>query len=536
MSISLNNGIFLRDTEYRPMGAHVDRAHLRNISPMKPTDLGIIDLWAMAQKKEAPLYTMSSFGGKNTIYSKSHKFTWKIPTQGVMPYVVESYIPADTERVGEDEETFKVKFNKRFVGLGAVITYDKFNGVEFQTVGEIVDGDDGVIYTLKIISFHKYVDKKFLEPGTYYHRKTSVRTEHSVDWDEQLLGEGGYREFFNYVGEYQVHDSYSISEDAAEMPINKEIVELWKVGENVDPSLKSVRSVSELANTVGKSKMKQMYENGDLSYTWTKKRDQLSMNKLLLDVENYLMWGQGGTSRNVSGPNDVRLPAGLWRQLDNGFKRVYTRDEFSYEMFRSEIYNYFHGKIDFKGPDSLMKLQVQTGMAGMQLINKMIMREITTAGFQLNASDMGVLSGDRMGLEWGIFADKIKMPFLANLEFVYNPAFDTNDNNPIENPIVDGYPLSSYSFVIFDYNTEKGSDNIKLMKYSPTGNPSSSSDMKMIIQDGTASYFGGKQVRSTGDFSGYRVKFTMRTPTIFVEDPTKILRFSLKNPVTGFSL
>jgi len=537
MSQSLNNGIFLRDVEYKPSGAHFDRAHLRNINPSAPTDLGIMDLWAMAQKKEAPLYCMSSFGGQNTIYSKDHRFTWKIPTQGQQPYIVEAYLPADTERIGEDGQTFKAKFNKRFVGLGAVVTYDKFNGVEFMVVGDIIDGDDGVIYELSIVSYHKYVDRKYLEGGTYFHRKTSVRTEHSTHWDEQLLGGGaGYREFYNYVGEHQVHDHYSVSEDAAEMGMNKEVVELWKVGNSDDPSVKEVKSVQELAGKIGKKAMKKMYDDGDLSYTWTKKRDQLSINKLMGDMENYLMWGQGGTDRNISGPNAVRLPMGLWKQLDNGFKRVYTREEFNYDMFRSEIYNYFLGKIDFTGPDSSTYLQIQTGLGGMNLINKMIWKEINAMGLQMDATATGILDGDRMHLRLGAFADRIKMPFLANLEFVYNPAFDTVNNNPIENPTVEGYALSSYSFIVYDYNENQGNDNICLIKYSPTGNPSKISDVRQIIQDGTASYFGGNQVKSSGDFSGYRVKFTMRTPTIFVKDPTKILRFSMKNPVTGFSL
>lgn len=541
MSLSLNNGIFLRDVKYSPMGNHFDRAHLSNIAPSKPTDLGIMDLWVQTQKAEAPLYTMSSFGGKNTIYSKSNKYSWKIPTQGTMPYIVETYFPADKDKIGEDGATFKMRLSQRCVGHSAIITYDKFNGVEFHVTSDpIVDGEDGsAIYTFKICSNHKHVETKFLQPGTFIHRKSSARSEHSRDWDDMLLGEGnnGYREFFNYVGEHQVNVHYSVSEDAAEMGIDNKVVELWKVGENVDPSLKDVHSVKELASKVGKTGMKKMIDNGDLSYTWTKKLDQLHLNKLTLDVENYLMWGQGGIIRNAGGgPRDVRLSTGLWRQLDNGYKRVYTRDEFSYEMFRSEIYNYFFGRIDFKGPDSDMLLQIQTGLGGMQLINKMIWREINAMGLQLDATATGILDGDRMHLRLGAFADRIKMPFLANLEFVYNPAFDTVNNNPIENPIIDGFALSSYSFVIFDYNTQSGNDNIKLIKWSPTGEPSKMSDVRQIIQDGTASYFGGNTVKSSGDFSGYKVKFTKRAPAIFVQDPTKILRFSMKNPITGFSL
>ncbi len=538
-SLALNNGILLNDSSYNPIGLHFDRAHLSQISPQKPTDLGIMDLWVQAQKKETPLYSMSSFGGKNTIFTNSHKFSWKIPTQSTQPYIVEAYIPADVERVGIDGQTFEMKLSSRFVGHGAIITYDKFNGAEmYVTEDPIKDGGDGTaIYTFKLVNNKnsRYVEKKYLETGTYVFRKSSARDEHSTVWDDHLVGDGGTREFFNYVGENKVHTHYTISEDAATMGINNEIVELWKVNEEADPNLKAIKSVRELYSKIGAKGMKEGVYNGSLSYTWTKKLDKIEMNKLTKDVEDYLMWGQGGFIRNASGPNDVRMPMGLWKQLDNGYKHVYTRDEFNYEMFQSEIYNYFHGKVDFDGPMSNRKLQIQTGLGGMQLINKMIMAEVKAAGFQLDASSMGVLSGDRMGLEWGIFADKIKMPFLANLEFVYNAAFDPVHANDLENPIVNGFRLSSYSFVVFDYNVDKGSDNICLLKYAPNGNYAAS-DMKMLIQDGTASYFGGNKVRSTGDFSGYKVKFSMRMPTLFVKDPTKILRFSMKNPITGGSL
>lgn len=63
----LNNGLFLRDTSYK-VSSHLDSYHLVNmLKSAEPMDLGPVDLWAMSQKVEMPLYQMSSFGGKNTI-------------------------------------------------------------------------------------------------------------------------------------------------------------------------------------------------------------------------------------------------------------------------------------------------------------------------------------------------------------------------------------------------------------------------------------------------------------------------------------
>ena len=69
----LNNGIFLRDNSYQT-SSHVDSYHLSNLlKSAEPTDLGPVDLWAMVQKVEMPLYQMSSFGGKSIKNLKKKK-------------------------------------------------------------------------------------------------------------------------------------------------------------------------------------------------------------------------------------------------------------------------------------------------------------------------------------------------------------------------------------------------------------------------------------------------------------------------------
>jgi len=49
-------------------------------------------------------------------------------------------------------------------------------------------------------------------------------------------------------------------------------------------------------------------------------------------------------------------------------------------MFKSELYNFYQGKVEFKGPDPQRQLVVQTGIGGMQLINKAIADEVYGSG------------------------------------------------------------------------------------------------------------------------------------------------------------
>jgi hypothetical protein len=534
---SLNNGIFMRDIKIPSLPSSFDAAHLLNMSSESADDMGIIDLWAQKQKKEAPLYTMSSFGGHNTIYTENQKYTWKVPVQSTHPYIVEDIIPSDITNIGADGKTFQIKLNDNFFGHSSILTYDKYNGLEFVvTEDPILPANNGYIYTVKLLNNKngQSLDRKYLKASTFIICTGTVRDEHSTMFAERKFEAGGYREFYNHVGTARANSSYSVSDKAAVMGMPQDIVEIYNISDpNLDPN---VQKIDDIIKLKGKSYMKGLAEDGKLSYAWLRKLDALHVSAVLKDVENQLMWGKGGWIRNNMGPVDTYLPVGLWKQLDNGYKVVYTLESFNFSMFENEIFNFFNGKVNFDGPDSSRTLMIQTGKAGMKLINNAIQKEVAGAGMILNATDVGALTGDRMNLEWGVSYSKLKIPFLANLEFVYNPAFDSVNNNDIENPLIEGYPSSSYSFVIFDYNYEQGSDNIKLLKWAPNKDVAVS-DVRWYHQNGSFDYYGQRSgFASTGDFSGYKVKFEMNYPAIWVQDPTKILKFVIKNPITGFSL
>ena len=144
----LNNGIFLRDTNYAA-SSHVDSYHLVNmLKNAEPMDLGPVDLWAMAQKVEMPLYQMSSFGGKNVI-NVDHargEYKWQTPAVQDLPYIVDSQ---ETGIVGYDGTTFKIKISRREFGHGDIITYDKYNGFEmYVTQDDILPLGDGFLCTV----------------------------------------------------------------------------------------------------------------------------------------------------------------------------------------------------------------------------------------------------------------------------------------------------------------------------------------------------------------------------------------------------
>jgi hypothetical protein len=279
---------------------------------------------------------------------------------------------------------------------------------------------------------------------------------------------------------------------------------------------------------MGKDAVKRAFDNGNLTRTFLTTMEAAHLTKVANDIETYLMWGQGGKIKQ-DGPDDIRLSVGLWKQLDNSFKRVYNKSSFNLDLFKSEIYNFYLGKVDFQGPDPKRQLIVQTGMGGMKLVNEAIKKEAIQSGMIINAQEIGAITGKGMDLNFGFAYTSYVIPFLANVKFVLNPAFDNLHTNDIENPLIDGFPLSSYNYIIFDI-TDNTNDNIFMLKLSWDN------QLKWFYQNGTMDYMGRTQgFQSSGQFNGYRVYMSQTMPAIWVKDPTKVLKIVMRNPITGGS-
>jgi hypothetical protein len=535
----LNNGIFLRDTNYQA-SSHVDSYHLVNmLKNAEPMDLGPVDIWAMAQKVEMPLYQLSSFGGKNIINVDNARgeYKWQTPISQDLPYIIED-IESNNLNKGIDGTTFKIKINRREFGHGDIITYDKYNGCEmYITADDILPMGDGFIYTVQLVNNdnYKFLDNKYLSNGTKIFRKGSARGEYGERFSD-IMTRSGFREFYNFVGGAEAHVHYSVSSRADLMMkggLNADgtvpVTEIWRnFDKQMDPS---ISKIEDMVSVMGKDYVKKAVSNGTLTRTFLTTMESAHLTKIATDIETYMMWGHGGRIKQ-DGPDDMRLSVGLWKQLDNSFKRVYNKNNFSLELFRGELYNFYAGRVEFQGPDPKRQLIVQTGMGGMRMVNEAIKREAVNSGLVIQAADnngIGAITGKGMDLNYGFSFTSYVIPFLANVKFVLNPAFDNLHTNDIENPIIDGNPLSSYSFVIFDI-TDTGNDNIFMLKLQWDN------QLKWWYQNGTMDYMGRTQgFQSSGQFNGYRVMMTQTMPAIWVKDPTKVLKIVMRNPITGGS-
>jgi hypothetical protein len=397
-------------------------------------------------------------------------------------------------------------------------------------------GNNEYVYTCKLINNNSaaFLDNKYLTAGTKVFRVTSGRGEYGERWDD-VVSRAGYREFYNILGNAEANAAYHISRKADCMMRNGvntggiPVTEIWKIN---DPSMRadpSLRTLEDISTRLGQVGMLKAMKEGQISKAFITEIERQAIRKVTGDLETYLMWGKGGRVQQ-DGPDDLRFSTGLWIQSDNGYKKVYNIGTFTSQMFNSEIYNYYVGKVNFEGPDPNRKLIVQTGLAGMQQMNAAIQQFAINSGLVQNAHELGAITGKALDLDFGYAFTSYTIPFLANLKFVINPAFDNVEANEIENPIINGFRLSSYSYIIFDV-TDRGTDNIKMLrdKYDH--------EFHWLYQNGTADYMGReKGFQSSADFNGYKVKMFQKQGALVVMDPTRLLKIVAKNPITGYSL
>mgnify|MGYP000506795742 FL=1 len=265
----LNNGLFLRDTNYKA-SSHIDSYHLTNmLGNAEPTDMGPVDLWAMTQKVEMPLYQMASFGGKNTIMVDNARgeYKWQTPVAQELPVSLGKLDAADAGTRGIDGQSFKIKLSKREFGHGDIITYDKYNGLElYITADDIIQLGDAYLYTVQLVNNNsgQGLGDEYLKMGTKYFRKGSARGEYGERFSDITTG-AGFREFYNFVGGAEAHVHYSISSRADLMikgGMNADgsvpVTEIWRnFDKSVDPSL---ASIEDIASAMGKDYVKKAEE------------------------------------------------------------------------------------------------------------------------------------------------------------------------------------------------------------------------------------------------------------------------------------
>lgn len=552
LPLTLNNGIYLQTKEF-DYHTHLDSAHLATMEAGRAkttTDLGMITPWITTGYMERPgMWDLIGKGKNRVLYMDGHIFTWKTPLADQPTYVVEDVSGVD--KPGIDGTTFKIKLNKRTFGHSAIITHDKFSGIElYITADEIRQDGDGFIYTVRLNATNKklkFFPKSYLTAGTIFFQIGSVLGEYSQTYNDMGTFKTGYREFYNYVGEGIANVHYTVTRDAA----------LTKVSGAIVKSLQDYRKVIEMyqlrpgsaAYDISRSgqntyaDMLAQYTKGGLSEksakealqadivkkSWIPEVEALAMVQVERDVEFYGMWGAGGTLK-VEGKTDVRLPVGLFHQMNMGPTYTFNIPQFQLKRLEAIITSRLKDKIDPYGQNVI---RIGCGLGGLKLVRGQMLDVFNSSGLTVQ-HDRYVKGDDnqKLSLDLPNFL-RYRMSF-GWVEFVHVPALDPIQANDVENPMFDGHRLSSYMFIIDDLTAQN--DNIHEIVYGPNF------DFNHFYVNGRMNYmdsptFGtskpGPYQSSGPGIPGFEVYIEKRHKCYWVKDPTKSLLIKPYNPFTG---
>ena len=187
----LYSGIYLQTKEFDVNMHNLDTAHLLRMNAghgdkySDSTDLGMITPWITTgyMERNGIFDMISTSNGVNRVMIDGHIARYQYPLAS-QPNRILEYLSA-TETPGIDGSTFKIRFQQRQFGNGAIISPDKFLQVELVVTGDEIIGNEasGFIYTVKMNTTNgkfKFFPMKFLTPGTIFYRTGSIGSECST--------------------------------------------------------------------------------------------------------------------------------------------------------------------------------------------------------------------------------------------------------------------------------------------------------------------------------------------------------------------
>lgn len=541
----LQNGIYLTTSSYGGESLHPDSAHVQvmNGGKEESTYLGVIAQYATTGFKNQGNIWDFALQGAKSLSVDTNLWEWDLPTTTEDFMILEDLSGSATP--GIDGQTFKLRVNKRGAGNSATVKFDRFSTVELSVTDDpiIQDGRSWVM-TFRLATTNgaeKFVPKQLLTQGTRLIVNSSHFGEFDTVWnDGGVIPRSAMSRFYQYVGQTDANISHSITDRAAMSTVSskamysleqyRKLIEMWvfKPGSDAfDYSMGKTLS--------GKDPIKYVYGGGeagkekarrDLMLTkWVPEVEALCMARLKLDQENEALFGTGG--QIVKENNTYNRPIGAFFQLNKGYKHFYNVGNITWERFNAILTSRFKDRIEPFGGNVI---RIYTGWGGIRQADRMIGAQPSQYGMVID-SDPYIQGKSNTGANNNLTFNRpyyrSAMTDIGMVEFVYKPSFDPVQANELENPIVNGFRLSSYLYMIVDITGQN--DSIYEIKYRPED------EFRWFFENGKMDYM-GKKTGFHGKLNAeyaFRVAMLLRHKAYWVSDPTRAFMLIPYNPFTG---
>ena len=550
--MALIPGTLIKETTLGEVSSHMDKTSIFKLAlERKPTDMGMIDLWANKNVKDVPTYAGFILNGD--IMYVDGAYTFKLPTAvDTSTKIIDN--PNKGVQVGRGGEEFSlILSNGSLGGHGSIVTFDKLsNSPELEVTGVKEMGDKWA-YRFKIVrgsgfTEDKFVPTEFLTAGSKLFKIASARSsEFGQNFDSFSFKGASEKMYMKELATAELQIHYNLTREAvrysngsqlndigaktfAEM--KNSVTEYLFMDSPIDPQIKYM---SDYKASGGGAQVK----GSTIIYTL----DDICLKILAKEDNEYMMFGKGGIVGDGDGLDKGRLPIGIYHQLDkSGYKDIYDLNSFSLDTLLNAYRKFTAGKMPVVEQGMEPVVRIRTGKGGLQLVSPLIERFAITSlgGYQQQAAPLGIIEGTaRQGLgAVKPFYNRLTIPAQVEFRFEYEPSFDPIQSNELLNPYVHtGFRLSSYSFIIDDYVMSK--DNIKILRdirdeKETTWHCVPGTETHPFFKQSMNGHMGHL---SSGNATGFSMYFTKRVSTPWVKDPTRLLKLVPKNPkLLNFSL
>lgn len=551
MSWNLNqgspvSGVLLHEYKAPTLTNHVDLPSLLPFAAIGgQTHLGVRDVYALSHKEDVP-FMIANIQGKTIENINGDSYSFDLPSMQENETKLVSVDQEDKSKLGYGGQPFKITVsNGRLGGFGSRITPNPLLPYALE-VSNVEKKGKHVQYTVIYrgnMRGEKSIPANILQPNSFLYKLNGTRSkEFGQDYDSWEIGGGAKRKFLSFLSNFEIQTHYHMTDQACNFAGGRRVEDKNWVANNLNSVVEYIGIKSPMAPSI--STYTQFLQSGGSTSQdvigfkyFTMLYDKISMGILEKEIINTMVWDPGSVTGN-DGFDKSYIHPGVWHQLDySGYKHIFSIPTFSKEIILSAIRSFRAGKQELPTYGKEVVYKIRTGRAGIELLNKAFKEE-----FYSQAS--GLIAADKIGQYEGTYKTGIDVytPWYKSVTIAgqfklvmeWDPSLDPTRGDDIHNPMVNGYRLSSYSMIIEDYDTS--ASNIRILRNQFLGG----GGMRMEVINGTRSHplyemtYNGIPVHQASNLkTGFGAFFRAVPDTAIVWDPTRLLKLTPRNPLTG---
>ena len=545
--------------DIRLLSNHVSKASLLQFASIDALpDFGNRDLYALAYKEESP-FMLPQIEGGQIVNISGNEYTFNVPSVGkdeTKLVSIDGVQPG--QKIGQLGIPFWITENNVSLGSnGEQIMPSLHRDFALQVLDVRSKGANTEHWQYQVVfngnaTGAEHIPQDVLQPGKLLYKIGGTRSrEHGQEWDSWMIKGGQNRKYVARISDYQLQVHYKMTREACiiadTVKLDKEwltknfnrVTELIGVKKDKDGALLNplIKTVDDYVKFGGD--IKQLQPGQKLGFKFlTTEYDRISMSLLRKESDLMQVYHPGGWT-GLDGFDKSYIHPGVFHQFNySGVRHTFdprfvTRNQIiaAIDAFRagSEIPTTFGKEVAIK---------IRTGDGGGYILNKIFEKEfLANMTAQVFAKELGAFSGTyQTGLKvftpW--FAG-IKIAGKYDITWEIDPSLNGSMIDPLDNPLVNGHRLFSYTMIIED--ADYSASNIKIVRREGL-----SGNMSMQVVPGTFThpffqneYMGAALHQGAHTGTGFTAHFIYEPETAIVWDPTRMLKFSPINPYTGLS-